>query len=286
MPSIIIAAHNEEAVIGATIDALLGEATADDLEIIVVPNGCTDHTADVARARSGVKVVEIENGSKPQALNVADALATKFPRIYLDADIIVPPDAVRALTQALESGALAAVPSRRLVLEERTWPVRWYSAISERLPAFNEGLFGRGMIALSATGRARFETFPLMVADDMFLDAHFAAEEKAHLSDVEVLVQAPYTTKDLLHRLVRVRRGLTAIRNASRTGEIAVHIREADRWSWLRDVALRHPRLLPAGVVYFVITLAASYAARRGDVSSLAWGRDESTRNRPRRVEL
>lgn len=282
MPSIIIAAHNEENVIGATLDALLSGTDRPGLQIIVVPNGCTDRTADVARARPGVEVVEIEVGSKPAALNAGEAVAATSPRIYLDADIIVPPGGLNALEAALGGSTLAAVPGRRLILDGRPWPVRAYFSISERLPAFAEGLFGRGMIALSSAGRARFDTFPSMVADDMFLDAHFTADEKAHVREVEVRVETPYTTRDLMRRLVRVRRGLRAIRQAGLTGSIPVRIRESDRWSWLRNVVLREPRLLPAAVVYVAITLMAGAVARRGDVSSLAWGRDESTRRKAR----
>ena len=47
--SVVIAAHNEEDVLGRCLDALLRGSRPTELEIVVVCNGCTDRTADVAR---------------------------------------------------------------------------------------------------------------------------------------------------------------------------------------------------------------------------------------------
>ena len=203
MVSVIIAAYDEEAVLGATLDALRDDAP--EAEVIVVPNGCSDRTADVARSRSGVRVIELAHGSKPHALNAGDAVATTYPRIYLDADIRVPRGAIDALVRALEQpGVLAAVPARRLDVEGRPWMVRAHSRVHERLPVFRDGLFGRGMIAVSEAGRSRFGSFPDMVADDLFLDSQFTSRERAHVDDVAVTVQTPTTTRELLDRLERV----------------------------------------------------------------------------------
>jgi glycosyltransferase involved in cell wall biosynthesis len=280
MTSVIIAAHNEEAVLGACLDALLQQtAPIDPGDIVVSANACTDATVAVARERH-VTVVDRPQPGKAAALNAAEAVATGFPRVYLDADIVAPPDALAALAAALlGTPALAAVPRRRLNTTGRPWPVRAYFSINERLPAFTDGLFGRGMIALSAEGRARFEVFPEMVADDLFLDSLFSTEEKVAVAAVEVVVEAPFTTGDLLRRLVRVRRGNSEMRDAARSGEVEVSVRNSDRRAWLRVVA-RDPRLVFAAVPYVAITLIAARRARR-TASSSDWGRDESTRARP-----
>ena len=49
MISVIIPAHNEERVIARTLEAMVAGASPGELEIIVVANGCSDATADVAR---------------------------------------------------------------------------------------------------------------------------------------------------------------------------------------------------------------------------------------------
>ncbi|MQW74790.1 glycosyltransferase [Nocardioides sp. dk4132] len=278
--SVVIAAHDEEAVIGHTLDTLLAGAAPDELEVVVAANGCRDRTVQVAEQRPGVTVVEVARASKTHALNVADRLATGFPRVYLDADIAVPVTAVRALCAALEGpGApLVAVPGRHLETRGRPWPVRGYTAIHRRLPAFEEGLFGRGMVAVSETGRARFSTFPDVVADDLFLDSLFGAEERVLVREVTTTVETPWRTADLRRRLARVRRGNAALRAGGGAGAAGT-VRGADRWSWLRDVVLPRPWLAPAGLAYAALTAQAALEARRQrDAAAPSWGHDESTR--------
>lgn len=279
MPSIVIAAHNEENVIGNNLDALLVQETGAPIEVVVSANGCTDRTVAVA-TRPNVIVIDRPEPGKAAALNAGDRVARGFPRIYLDADILVPPGGLAALVGLLAETphALAVVPRRRLDTVGRPWPVRAYFSINEKLPAFRTGLFGRGMIALSEVGRARFDVFPAMIADDLFLDSQFTDAEKVEASSVEVVVGAPFTTRDLVRRLVRVRRGNAEMRASAAEGAIDVHVRPADRWAWLRDVVLPNPRLLPAAVPYVSITLLAGILARREARPGEDWGRDESTR--------
>ncbi len=275
MPSVVIAAHNEETVLGGCLDALLAQGVPAGA-VVVVANGCTDATVDVAQQR-GVGVIDRPEPGKAAALNAGDRAAQGFPRIYLDADIIVPPRGVAGVLSALDDGVLAAVPGRALDVEASTWPVKAYFSINERLPVFRDGLFGRGMIALSAAGRARFDTFPALVADDLFLDAQFASAEKHEQADVLVTVAAPRTTRDLVRRLVRVRRGNGQLRAAAAAGEVQAQVRPSDRWAWLREVVAPHPRLWFAAVPYVAITAAAAFGARRS-ARSQDWGRDDSTR--------
>jgi glycosyltransferase involved in cell wall biosynthesis len=277
MVSVVIAAHNEAEVLGDTLDALL--AGSPEAEIVVVPNGCSDDTAGVARSRPGVTVVELPEGGKPGALNAGDRAALGFPRIYLDADIVVPPGGVAALCAALERpGLLAAVPARMLSTAGRPWPVRAWANVHRRLPVFRDALFGRGMIALSEEGRARFGDFPSMVADDLFVDALFSSAEKAEVPAVQVVIEAPRTTSELFHRLVRVRRGSAAMRSAAQEG-LPISVRPAARWSWLFHVVLPDRRLWPAGVVYAAVTTAAAATARLQSRGSMAWGRTTARRS-------
>jgi glycosyltransferase involved in cell wall biosynthesis len=275
--SVVIAAHNEEAVLGRCLHRLLTGAEPDEFEVIVVANGSTDATTQVARAVRGVTVVELAIASKSAALNAGDAAATGFPRLYLDADIELTPAGVRALAAAVtgSDGAgqavLAATPRRLLDTSGRPLLVRAYFAVNARLPAFRDALFGRGAIVVARAGRARFDRFPAMMADDLFLDSLFEAGEKREVAQVAIVVATPRRTRDLLRRLTRVRAGNSALRVA---GE---RIRRPRRASWLVHVVLPRPWLLPAGVCYAALTLTAAFAAR-GATSRTAWGRDESTR--------
>ena len=47
--SILIPAHNEESVLARTLDALLGSSDSPKFEVLVVCNGCSDRSAEIAR---------------------------------------------------------------------------------------------------------------------------------------------------------------------------------------------------------------------------------------------
>ena len=106
MTSIVIAAHNEAAVLGRCLDAVLTGAAPGEFDVTVVANGCTDATAEVATARPGVRVLDLPAAGKVGALNAGDAVAVGYPRIYLDADIVIPATGIRVLRDALDSAGM------------------------------------------------------------------------------------------------------------------------------------------------------------------------------------
>jgi glycosyltransferase involved in cell wall biosynthesis len=273
--SVVIAAHNEAAVVGRCLDSLLADAAPGEFDVTVAANGCTDATARVAADR-GVRVVELAEPGKPGALNAGDAVAVGFPRVYLDADIVLATAGLRALAAATGGSCLAATARRELDLTGRPVLVRAYFAVNRWLPAFRTGLFGRGVIVLAEAGRARFEQFPDLVSDDLFLDSLFAADEKREVSEVPARIATPRRTAHLIRRLVRVRGGNTAMRSAAGRGEVSAAVQPANRFAWLRNVVLRRPWLAPAAVCYVAISLYAAVLARsRPD---RGWGRDDSSR--------
>ncbi|MBY8880039.1 glycosyltransferase [Actinacidiphila acidipaludis] len=203
MTSIVIPAHNEERVIGRLLDAL---SAGSGLDIVVVCNGCTDGTARAAAARPGVRVVEIPTPSKHLALRTGDAHAVGFPRLYVDADVVIGSADVRVLAGAVGDGpgeVLAAAPGRDLPLAGCAWPVRAYYRIWQRLPAVRDGLFGRGVIALSEEGHARIASLPPLMADDLAASLAFAPHERRVVDGARVTVLPPRTWADLIRRRVR-----------------------------------------------------------------------------------
>jgi glycosyltransferase involved in cell wall biosynthesis len=277
--SVIMPAFNEEAGIGAVLAALTRSPEfGPDLQILVAANGCTDGTAEIARSY-GVQVVEIPTPSKPAALNAADRVATGDARIYLDADMPVTAGLLRQLAAAVgRPGVEGAVPRLAVDATGSSWPVRAYYAVNARLPVFRRRLFGRGVIALSAEARSRFDRFPEITADDMFLDAVVGADEKVEI-DAVLPVRAPRRTRELVRRLARAREGNAEFWRFVRSAPPG-YLLPADpvpgpnTWSWLGDVVLRRPRLLPAAGCYLAIVLLAE-ATRRSpgwNVRS-GWGR-------------
>ena len=276
-------AFNEEAGIARALRALT-EATKSlaGTEIIVAANGCTDDTAAVARS-FGVHVIEIAAPSKTAALNAADQVATGDVLIYLDADVPADLSLIRRLTEAVaQPGTEAAVPRPMVDTSASTWPVRAYYAVNARLPVFRGRLFGRGVIAVSRRARARFDEFPELTADDMFLDAIVAAEEKSEI-DADVRVLAPKRSADLIRRLARSRDGNEEFWRFVEAGA-GGHALALDpvpgpsRSAWLSAVVLRAPWLLPAAVCYVAFVALAERRRRSPgwDVKS-GWGRPAAT---------
>src|SRR5690349_20226188 len=88
--SIVIPAHNEASVLGRLLATLPADVDGRRLEVIVACNGCTDNTAAIAR-EWGATVVDVTTASKIAALNAADEVAVTFPRLYVDADVVLTP---------------------------------------------------------------------------------------------------------------------------------------------------------------------------------------------------
>src|SRR6476659_6853296 len=88
--AVVIPAHDEAAVIGRCLRSIEAAVRERDLEVVVVCNGCADATADVAASFPWARVVEIDEASKPAALRAGDRAVSAFPRVYLDADVVVP----------------------------------------------------------------------------------------------------------------------------------------------------------------------------------------------------
>ena len=209
--SVIVPAHDEQAVIDRCLDALLAEAAPGEIEVVVVCNGCTDATAERARDHAGVRVLELAEPGKIGALNAGDAAAARFPRIYLDADAVLTTAAARSLARALERGpALAAAPRVRLVTDGVSPLVAWHYRAWAALPVTRAGYVGSGVYALSRVGHARVAPFPDVVADDDYVRRSFAPHERA-TSEGTYEVRPPRTVRGYVRRALRGRAGNVAL---------------------------------------------------------------------------
>lgn len=274
--SVVVPAHNEERSIGRLLSVLTAPVDGRQLEIIVVCNGCSDGTAEQAARFPGVRVVEIAEPSKHLAMQRGSAAATVFPRVYVDADVEIDAASVLRLVDAVRVGPLhACAPARRQDLRGVTSLARWYYDVWQELPHVRQGLFARGVVALSAEGHRRFEQAPPAMADDLVLSELFAPSERAVVESATVLVRPARTMVDLLRRRVRVRTGNAQadrgqLRGAdSRTRPVV-----------LLDLVRHRPTLAPKLPVFLVVSVLSSLRARtairRGDFST--WLRDESSR--------
>jgi glycosyltransferase involved in cell wall biosynthesis len=277
LASIVIPAHNEARVIGRLLSGLLAGAEVGELEVIVVCNGCTDGTAEIARgAGPDVRVIELDEPSKRVAQRVGNEAATVFPRLFVDADVELSTESVRELARVLrDGGVLACGPRRVLPRHGVGWFVRCYYDIWERLPAVQEGLFGRGAIALSERANQRVAQLPALMADDLCMSEAFSPLERAVVGSAQVVVHPPRTLRDLHRRRVR-----TATGNAQADRAGLPRPRRSTSAGELLGAVTADPRLLPRLPVFLLVTAAARLSARRpvwaGDFDT--WRRDESSR--------
>ncbi len=281
----MIPAHNEARVIGRLLDSLLADTSEDDsskveTDIVVVCNGCTDDTARIAAARGPrVRVVEIPVPSKHTALRTGDDHARGFPRVYVDADVVIAGADIRALTAPLNddtSGVLATAPERQIPLDACAWRVRAYYQVWQRLPAVRAGLFGRGVIAVSKAGHARIAELPPLMADDLAASLAFGPEERLVVDSARVVVHPPRTWPDLIKRRIRAAVSTAQVERHQSPEEASARTSTADLKALLRG----EPKLFLAVIVF----VAAAVVARRGAKKAIraqdfgTWLRDESSR--------
>ena len=183
--SVIIPAHNEEAVIARCLTTMLRDAPTDGLpELIVAANGCTDATVAAARAAAPHAIVlDLEQGSKFLALNGGNAVATVFPRFFVDADVVVGYAALAAAAAALRSGeALAAAPTIRIDTKGTSRAVRAYYRVWQTQPYIRDNMIGSGIYGLSEEGMRRVGSFPPIIADDGYVRTRFASGERRSIA--------------------------------------------------------------------------------------------------------
>lgn len=196
MISIIIPAHDEAAYIGICLQGLLasdaptrrvgGTTEHDMVEVIVVANGCSDATAEVAvqhktafAARGWQLIVMVDAvAQKINALNRADAVARGDIRIYIDADVQVSRALIALLVAALDRPEAAYASGRPDILVPRSGVSRHYARFWMCLPFMASDVPGCGIYAVNSAGRRRWHCFPEIMADDMFVRMHFGPDER------------------------------------------------------------------------------------------------------------
>jgi hypothetical protein len=249
----------------------------DEFTILVVANGCTDDTERVAQGyEPQVRVISTPIASKSNALRIGDENARSFPRLYVDADVELRTEDVRALADALRSpDVLAVAPERVLTLADRPLLVRWYYRIWQRLPTVHDGLFARGVFGVTEEGHRRLAWDSGVMSDDLVASVSFTPDERRVVREARVVVHPPRTVADLLRRRVRAVTGTIQLQQRM-SGVDEARTSRADLLRILRT----EPWLAPHMTVFLVLTVLARRRARRavraGDFTT--WLRDESSR--------
>lgn len=120
--SIIVPAHNEEVLLGATIDALhqAARAVGEDYEIVVVDDSSTDQTAAVAQ-RHDARVVRADVQQIAAARNAGARAAVGEMLVFVDADTIVQPQVLVEAVAAMRDGVIGGGAGAEFEADAPRW---------------------------------------------------------------------------------------------------------------------------------------------------------------------
>lgn len=228
-----------------------------------------------------MRVIETDVPSKTNALNLGDAAAISFPRIYLDADVVLTGEAVSRLAAAVtEGGALAAAPMPiNVFLPGTAWAVRAFYRLWTALPHIQEGMIAAGAYALSEAGRSRFDAFPDVIADDGFVRLLFEPHERAQAVDASSQVYAPLTLNFLLKIKTRSRLGVLQLR--ARFADLTEREAKTKNYGAGLAAVLSRPSLYLTMLPYAYVTVVSRRRAlaQLDGLAKYTWERDDSSRD-------
>ena len=171
--SFVIPARNEEALIGEVLEAIIvsiarsGGVRRDELwlpdtafEVIVADDGSEDATPDIVRAFSddvGVQLLPSVGRTCAASRNVGVAASSGRVLCFVDADTIVPPNAVERILQHHEDDGrclvLYRLVSREPGVRARMWWTFW--GLARHLPLAR----AKSMPAFMSCTRTHFDTY-------------------------------------------------------------------------------------------------------------------------------
>ncbi|MFC9946327.1 bifunctional polysaccharide deacetylase/glycosyltransferase family 2 protein [Streptomyces pratensis] len=123
--SVIVPAYNEKECIASTLNSLA--ASTHPIEIVVVDDGSTDGTAEIAESLGlpNVRVIRQENAGKSAALNNGVRQARHDIVVMMDGDTVFEPDTVHQLVQPFADPGIGAVAGNAKVGNRSTMIGAW-----------------------------------------------------------------------------------------------------------------------------------------------------------------
>jgi cellulose synthase/poly-beta-1,6-N-acetylglucosamine synthase-like glycosyltransferase len=217
--SFVLAAHNEASQVPRRLDELteLIETTGIEGEIIVVSDGSTDATADIARSRLKVPVHVLElraRHGKAIALSEGCAFAQNEILVFADMRQTWAPNALAALLENFGDPTIGAVSGDLIITSGAGvlagvglyWRFEKWLRRRESLVFSMVGVTG----AISAVRRELFRPIPAgMILDDVYWPLRVAMQGYRVVHDVraQAFDRMPPRTKDEFGRKVRTLTG-------------------------------------------------------------------------------
>ena len=223
--SVIIPAYNEGKYLGSCLKSVLSaDYPADKLEIIVVDDGSTDDTAEVARsfAGNGVKVFTKKNGGKGAALNFGLERSGGELVATMDADSYITANTLKELIPYFKDGEVMAV-TPAIKIRPSGSPLKEFQRVEYLLILFSRKLLSFIDSVPVTPGpfsifrKSVFEKVGSFSENNLVEDQEIALRIQSHNYKIrssltaEVYTEPPDNMRDLLRQRVRWQRG--GIRN-------------------------------------------------------------------------
>jgi biofilm PGA synthesis N-glycosyltransferase PgaC len=242
--TVLVPAYNEAETVGDTIKSLQAQ-TVLAAEIIVIDDGSTDNTSEVA-ASYGVTVIRPprNTGSKAGAQNYAMSMVTTEHTMAIDADTIIAPDAIERFMKVMQDSTVAAacgfvIPRYVRTVWERGRYIEYLLAFSFYKPIqdhCNKPLIASGCFSIYRT--------------EVLLE-HGGWQTRTLAEDMDL-------TWSMYHAGRRVRFVPEAVCYPIEPHNFSFMRKQLRRWShgFVQNVTLHWPRLLPIRFLRSVISVA------------------------------
>ncbi len=278
MATVIVPAHNEEAVITDCLNSIVNQPGVD--HIIVPCNGCTDKTVEIVRNQfPGVICLDIKKPSKTHALNIAEEkareLGVHYPIFYIDADTRLSNNCIAHITKAMDnSNILLAAPTPVIDTSKSSWLVKTYYKVWTKLPYIKEGVIATCSFIISQQGRKRFDRFADVIGDDGFVRCHFKNSEIANIEGADIYITAPRDIYSLIKIKTRARLG-----NMELVAKKQCPVQEAKHYGNVMKKRLFSRQAL-ATSVYILIAMVIRFRAKAQfkKLDNYQWETDDSSR--------
>ena len=273
LPVIIVPAYNEQKVIARTLQPLYKGISDGQYSIVVAVNGSSDDSVDFIKNKfPDVICLDIELGSKTNAINTAEKHALAgFPRIYMDADVVVSYDGVISLINTLESTSepLLVAPKAVMEFEHSSFFVKTFYRAWFKTVFYSSQGFGAGVYALNKSARGFFETFPNVIADDGFIREVIPVSQQKVDTNCISIVTAPKTLGSLIKIKTRSKLGNIELKN-----KLLIKNKKIAKKRFVTK-----PTIFEF-IIYCLVNLIASKLAsyKYDSLDTYKWDKDESSR--------
>jgi cellulose synthase/poly-beta-1,6-N-acetylglucosamine synthase-like glycosyltransferase len=260
--TLVIPAHNEEEVIQAKLENSLEiDYPAEKIEILVVSDGSTDHTVEIARSLEGrgVRVLAFaERRGKTALLSDAAREAAGEVLCVCDANVMFRPDALKRLVARLDDPRIGAVSGDvRLASEESDFgegESAYYRV--ERRVQLAESRVGSMMGVDGGMYVVRRELFqppqPDTIVEDFVISMRVIRQGKRVVYEPTAIAteNGTATARQEFHRRVRLSAGAMQV---LKRGERPPLGRPVELWQFISHKAIRW-----AGPAWLVLLLVSS----------------------------